>query len=174
MKSWIWIEENVSRYQRQTKIQREQKAVGSAPKKWIPISSVYVTSMGVRFFHGLSLIFFFDSRSPKHNELSKLSQLYCFLRPTEMRNLCVLHQNRQVSGDTFKKARFSFIRENTAAMCETRESQTSWNMRTSWNNKFALKKTYKSNLISLLFIFCDVFVIYHVYFVSWEKMSSQR
>lgn len=126
MASSLYGQGNVFRYQRVNQNTKKIKNSWQCAQKVNPdIERIRHEHESSAFFRRLSLIFFFDRRSPKHNELSKLSQLSCFLRPTEMRNLCVLHQNRQVSGDTLKKARFSFICENTAAVRETRALQTS-------------------------------------------------
>lgn len=95
------------------------------PKVNADIKHIRHVHKNFAFFRELSLIFFFDSRSSKHNELSKLSQLSRFLRSTEMRNLCVLHQNGQEPPVTiFKKARFSFIHENTTAAYKMYKKRT--------------------------------------------------
>lgn len=99
---------------------REKKSSWQCAQKVnVDIKHIHHVYKNFACFFALSLIFFFDSRSPKHNKLSKLSQLPRFLRSTEMRNLCVLHQNGQEPPVTiFKKARFSFIHENTTAACK--------------------------------------------------------
>lgn len=126
-----------------------------------------------RFFRRLSLIFFFDSRLPKHNKLSKLSQLYCFLRPTEIRNLCVLHQNRQVSGDTLKKKKILVYpwKYSCRAKCEHHKLHEICKHREII--KSLLETTCKVETNIIKHIFCVL--VTRVILISYlEKMSSME
>jgi len=105
----------------QTKIQQEQKQFGSMPKKWIPISSIYVTSTRILlFFAGYHWFFsLIVGRRSTMNCPNCPSSLVFYDQPKW--EIYAFYTKTDKSLVTLLKKRDSrFIHENTAAVCEKR------------------------------------------------------